>query len=89
MVNKGRRPWRRGEKKRYSLYKTEDRIEGEGDYEGWAKRIADAKGYDLTQFYAHDTNPRWFWQETYYRVEQYHRDTTGNLSPDQQLSLDD
>jgi len=70
MINKGRRPWKRGAKKRYSVYKHEDRIDGEKDYKEWAERIAWAKGYDLEKFLAHDVNPKSFWRVTYARIEE-------------------
>jgi len=70
MFDKGRRPWKRGPKMRYSVYKAEDRQEGDVDYEEWARNIAEAKGYNLEDFMAHDVRPSLFWRETYERL--YH-----------------
>jgi hypothetical protein len=56
---------------RYSVYKAEDRIEGDEDYEEWAKSIAEAKGYNLEDFMAHDVRPALFWRETYERIYNY------------------
>ena len=54
---------------RYSVYKAEDRIDSEKDYERWARDIAEAKGYDLEDFMAYGT-VRNFWKETHDRL--YH-----------------
>jgi hypothetical protein len=88
MYNKGRRPWKRGPKLRYSVYKAEDNIEGEDDYEEWCRELAVNKGYDLNDFYAWDADPKHFWKETYDRMfahwqERYYaRREAGSRSPD-------
>jgi len=66
--SKGRRPWNRGPKKRHSLYKAEDRLEGEDSYKEWATNMADAKGFDLHDFYPENRESKHFWQETYDRL---------------------
>jgi hypothetical protein len=63
--SKGRRPWKRGAKLRYSVYKAEDRIEGETDYKGWCERMSEAKGYDVHDFFPDNPHSKHFWEETY------------------------
>jgi hypothetical protein len=77
MFEKGRRPWKRGPKMRYSVYKAEDRAEGDVDYEEWSRRIAEAKGYNLEDFMAHDVRPSLMWRETYDRLHNYWLDHGG------------
>jgi hypothetical protein len=67
MFEKGRRPWKRGAKKRYSVYKAEDRQDGEEDYKKWAEMTAEAHGYNIDEFKP-EAMCRNFWQETYDRI---------------------
>lgn len=69
MFAKRRRPWKRGPKMRYSVYKAEDRIDGEKDYEEMARTMAEAKGYDITDFLALEHKN--MWQETYTRLAEH------------------
>lgn len=68
MYNKHRVPWKRGPKLRYSVYKAENRLDGEDDYEGWARHIAEKFGYNLADFYHDDPASKNFWQETYNKI---------------------
>lgn len=71
MYNKGRRPWKRGKKMRYSLYKAIDRQDGEESYKEWAKDFADAKDYDIALFYPEDNDAKHFWERTYEALVAY------------------
>ncbi len=73
MFAKGRRPWKRGAKMRYSVYKSEDRAAGEKAHEKWARDMADKWGYDLNEFCPSFAD-RNFWQETYDRMTDYWRE---------------